>query len=69
MDSFSVCDIKPESVMMNVDQTAIAMKTKLVDMDDYNNQMASGTVDVKPNCAKATRVKIFSLENLCQPNG
>ena len=68
MDSFSVCDIKPDSVIINESQTAVAMMTKLVDMDDYNNQIASGDVDVKPRCAEATTVRTFSLDNLCQPN-
>ena len=65
-DSFSVCDLDPESVLINTDQTAMAMKTKSVDMNDYNRQTASGTVDIQPKCSVATTIKTFSLENLCQ---
>ncbi len=65
-DSFSVCNMDPESVVMNLEQTGIAMKTKSVDMNNYNNQVASGIVNIKPQCAKDTTIRVFSLENLCQ---
>ena len=65
-DSFSVCDLDPKSVLINLNQTGIALKTKSVDISDYNNQIASGTVDIEPKCAEATTIRQFSLENLCQ---
>ena len=68
-DSFSVCDVKPESILVNSDQTGVAMKTKSVDITDYDNQILSATADIKPKCAEGTTIKHFSLEGLCAGSG
>ena len=64
-DSFSVCDLDPSSVRVNSNNTALALKTKMADTNDYNKQVAAGVIDPKPKCDPATVIKMFSLRNLC----
>ena len=61
-DSFSVCALSPESLVINSSETAIAMKTKLVDMNDYSSQTLSVNFDSEPKCAKEPRSKLFPLK-------
>lgn len=64
-DSMSVCDVDPESLKLNKNQSAIAMKTKVADMDRYYKEMEEDP-NAKVYCADKTKVIKFSLENLCQ---
>ena len=64
-DSMSVCDIDPNSLKLNKNQTAIAMKTKMADMNRYYKDMEEDPT-AKVHCAEATKVIKFSLEKLCQ---
>lgn len=64
-DSFSVCDMDPQSIRMNKQQTAFAMKVKEVDLEDYNRQLEAGENHPEPRCHIKTQIKKFSLKNLC----
>lgn len=64
-DSYSVCDLDPESLKINQAQTAIALKTKDADIETYNDRIAQGETNVDALCAKETKVLKFSLRNLC----
>jgi hypothetical protein len=64
-DSFSVCDLSPESVKVNRSHTALALKTKMADHDSYDQQIELGISQPRVTCQKATTVKKFSLRDLC----
>ncbi len=64
-DSFSVCDMKPESLKINKSQTAIAMKTKMADLDSYYAQVEQGIAHPEVSCQEKTTIKKISLKNLC----
>lgn len=64
-DSFSVCDMDPDSIKMNIKKTAIAMKVKLADIGSYDQKIAQGQASPEVSCLAATTIKKFSLKNLC----
>lgn len=64
-DSFSVCDLDPESVKMNKQKTALALKVKQADLTTYYDQISEGKQEPELKCAKKTSIKKFSLSNLC----
>lgn len=64
-DSFSACDIDPSSVKVNTSQTALALKTKMADVETYNDQVAQGIKSPILQCLNSTSVLKFSLQNIC----
>ncbi len=64
-DSFSVCDMKPESLKINRAQTAVAMKTKMADLDSFYAQVEKGEKHPQVMCQQKTTIKKLSLKNLC----
>ncbi len=67
-DSFSVCDMQPESVKINKAKTAMAMKVKVVDLKHYEDQLEAGQKSPDVRCHKKTEIKKFSLKKLCPSN-
>jgi hypothetical protein len=67
-DSFSVCDLDPESLKINSRQTALAIKTKVADLKTYYDQVSDGIKEPELKCATKTQIKKFSLNNLCSNN-
>jgi hypothetical protein len=65
-DSFSVCDLSPESVKVNQAQTAVALKTKRADTQKYDDQLSRGVSSPDLVCHEKTQIKKFSLKTLCQ---
>lgn len=65
-DSFSVCDLSPESLKLNKAKTVIAMKAKMADLNTYYQDLEKGKASPEVKCGKATKIKKFSLKNLCQ---
>lgn len=66
LDSFSVCDIAPESFKLNSKKSAVAMKIKVADLDAYHNQVEKGIKSPEVKCAQDTRVRKFSLKKICK---
>lgn len=64
-DSLSVCDIDPESLKVNNQKTAVAMKTKLADMNSYYDEVEKGNTLATVKCLKKTKILKFTLKNLC----
>ena len=67
-DSFSVCDLDPESSIINNQNTAVAIKTKMADMKSYNDAISNGELHPEMKCQKKTQIKKISLRNLCGHN-
>lgn len=65
-DSLSVCDLDPNSSKINRTETALAIKTKMADLEAYNDQIASGQIHPHLSCLIDTEIKKFSLNGLCQ---
>lgn len=68
VDSFSVCDISPDSLKMNSQGSALAMKTKMSDLKYFDEQMNSGVISPQTRCLRETSIKKFSLQKLCPNN-
>ena len=64
-DSFSVCDLDPDSIKVNSDGTAIAVKAKMADVNYYDDQIAQGVSSPEMRCLEKTTIKKFSLRKLC----
>ncbi len=64
-DSFSVCDMSPESVKVNRQMTAVALKAKVADLAHYDQQINDSASDPEVRCHKQTHIKKFSLKSLC----
>ena len=64
-DSFSVCDLDPNSVKLNRQRDVIALKTKLSDFRNFNDQIELGISSPKAQCSKQTTIKKFQLKRLC----
>ena len=64
-DSFSTCDLSPDSIRINNQKTAMALKVKNADITFYNQQISNGIPSPVLRCARATQVKKFSLRDLC----
>lgn len=65
-DSFSVCDLDPKSLKMNKDQSVMALKTKLSDLTNFNEQIELGISAPSVSCSKNTTIKKFNLSDLCK---
>ena len=64
-DSFSVCDLSPESVKLNTQKTAVALKTKMAEVSYFDQQIEEGMQHPQMRCLEKTTIKKFSLKNLC----
>ncbi len=64
-DSFSVCDLDPESLKINSKKSAIALKTKMADHANFEQQLNLGLSSPQVKCEESTTVKKFSLNQLC----
>jgi hypothetical protein len=64
-DSFSVCDMDPDSLMVNKAGTAIAMKTKMAKVFSEAELLEKRNREFFENCSKKTEIKKFSLKKLC----
>ena len=64
-DSYSVCDLKPESLKINLEKTALAMKVKTADLINYYDQVDRGIFNPKVRCQRQTSIEKFSLRKLC----
>ena len=56
-DSFSVCDMSPESLKVNTKKTAVAMKVKMADINSYYEKVERGVASPEVDCAKPTTIK------------
>jgi hypothetical protein len=65
-DSFSVCDMQPESVKINNKKTALAMKVKVANINDYYQDIEKGIKSPQVKCGLKTKIKKFSLLKLCK---
>lgn len=65
VDSFSVCDLSPESLKINTQKSAIAMKTKMADLLDFDRQIEQGHRHPIAQCSKESSIKKFSLRKVC----
>lgn len=65
-DSFSVCDLSPDSAKVNSKKTAVALKTKMADIKFYDDQVAQGIKHPEERCQEQTTVKKFSLKTICK---
>ncbi len=66
LDSFSVCNLKPESVKINRKSTAIAFLSKTANINKYYEDLADGKVDPKVDCNASIEIQKFSLKNICK---
>ncbi len=64
-DSFSVCDLSPDSVKVNTQGSAVALKTKMADHANFEKQLELGISQPQIGCQSQTTIKKFSLRNLC----
>jgi len=64
-NSFSVCDLSPQSLKLNQKRNAVAMKVKMADLNNYYHQLEAGLISPQINCAIPTQIKKFSLNALC----
>lgn len=64
-DSYSVCDMEPHSIVVNRQNTAVAMKSKAADIDSYYQSIAGGKTPSEVSCQEKTELLKFSLKNLC----
>lgn len=65
-DSFSVCDMDPDSLVVNRSGTAVAMKTKMAKVFSETELLSGENRNFYESCASKTEIKKFSLRNLCQ---
>ena len=63
-DSFSVCDLDPDSLKQNRQGSAVALKTKMANIGDYYEKLGRGPASTVL-CQEKTTIKKFSLKNLC----
>ncbi len=64
-DSFSVCDLSPESVKTNTQGSAVALKAKMADHANFEKQLELGISQPQIDCQQQTTIKKFSLRRLC----
>jgi len=65
-DSYSVCNIKPESIVKNTKGTALAMLAKSANINRYYDDIGEGIASPEIYCKEGNEVLKFSLKNLCQ---
>lgn len=66
VDSYSVCNMLPDSVVINTKATAVGMIVKSADIDRYDRDIASGLESPDIQCYEQNEMLKFSLKNLCK---
>jgi len=66
LDSYSVCNMKPESITLNNKETAVAMLSKSANIDQYYDDIESGISSPEISCSKNTEILKFSLKDTCR---
>jgi len=65
-DSYSVCNMKPESIVQNDKGTALAMLVKSANINKYYDDIGEGIKSPEVNCHSGNEVLKFSLKNFCK---
>ena len=65
-DSYSVCNMKPESIVKNNKGTALAMLVKTANINKYYDDIGEGISSPAVNCNDQNEVLKFSLKNFCK---
>ena len=66
LDSYSVCNMKPESFVKNKKGTALAMLAKSANINKYYDDIGDGVASPEIYCKSGNEVLKFSLKNLCE---
>jgi hypothetical protein len=64
-DSYSVCNMKPESIVQNTKGTALAMIVKSANINKYYDDIGEGIASPDIKCHAGNEVLKFSLQNFC----
>ena len=64
-DSYSVCNMKPESIVRNKKGTALAMLAKSANINKYYDDIADGITSPQIHCREGNEVLKFSLKHVC----
>jgi len=64
-DSYSVCNMNPDSIVKNTKGTALAMVVKSANINKYYDDIGEGIKSPKINCYENNEVLKFSIKNLC----
>ena len=64
-DSFSVCDLDPNSIKLNLQKSAMALKVKAAVLYSYYDQVGQGLESPILYCETKTQVRSFSLKQIC----
>ena len=65
-DSYSVCNMKPESIIKNTKGTALAMLVKSANINKYYDDIGAGIASPDVSCNGGNEVLKFSLKNFCK---
>lgn len=65
LDSYSVCNLKPESFVKNKKGTAVALLVKSANINKYYDDIGRGLLSPEISCHEGNEVLKFSLKNLC----
>lgn len=65
-DSYSVCNMQPESIVKNTKGTALAMLVKSANINKYYNDIGEGITSPNVDCHNGNEVLKFSLQNFCK---
>jgi len=65
-DSYSVCNMKPDSIVKNTKSTALAMLVKSANINKYYDDIGDGISSPSIECNKGNEVLKFSMKNLCE---
>ena len=66
VDSYSVCNLKPDSFIKNTKGTAVALLAKSANINKYYDDIAEGVESPEVFCKKGNEVLKFSLKNHCK---
>lgn len=66
LDSYSVCNMKPESITLNNKKNAVAMLSKSANVDQYYDDIEAGLSSPEISCNNNTEILKFSLKGICQ---
>ena len=65
IDSYSVCNMKPESITKNEKGTALAMLAKSANINQYYEDIGEGVSSPEISCNDGNELLKFSLKDLC----
>lgn len=65
-DSYSVCNMKPDSIIKNTKGTALAMLVKTANINKYYDDIGEGIASPAVDCHQGNEVLKFSLKNFCK---